>query len=227
MFTGVPNCNFPSANEYRIPDLLPGLQGDFVDQPVRPWGGYSKHWRPSRSGTFAGTWHFYQNDAKFAALLKHPDNLLKSGAPTVCEINFSMGWTMPLWRAIYTIGLKRWHSRYWQEDGRRIFVDLNVSPALADEETGDVICDWPRLNLYGVPRGWRAYCTRASSREMAKLEGEYALACEHAGTRDIRMLVIGGGRLVQEFCGERGLEYHPTEMTRYHQEEAKKKSNDG
>lgn len=227
MFTGAPNCNFSSSNDYGIPDLLPELQGDFIDQPIRPWGGYSKHWRASRSGGFCGTWHFYQPDQRFAALLKHPEHLLKSGAPSICELNFSMGWSMPPWRALYLVGLKRWHSRYWQDDGRRIFVDLNVAPTLADEETGDILCDWPRLNLLGVPRGWRAYSTRASSHQMEKLESEHALACEHAGTDRIRMIVIGGGRKVQRFCAEHYLEYHPTEMTRWHQQEKQKKTEDG
>ena len=219
---GVPNCNFPTDNDYEIPVLNLELQGDVIDVPVRAWGGKSKHWRASRSASFAGTWHFYVDDAKFSAVWKHPDTALKSGAPSMCEVNYSIGHTCPVWRALQLIGQKRWISCYWQKfGGKRIFVDLNVAEKVVDPDSGDVMKDLPALNLIGVPKGWKAYSTRGSINEMEKLRAEHALACEHAGTKEISMLVYGGGKKVQEFCKVNRLEHFSTEMTAFH---AKKKA---
>lgn len=203
----LPNANFASDNAFAIPALLPSLQADYIDQPLKAWGGApsSKHWRACRDGKKSGTWHFYVSDHIFTALLKHPEAPLKTAAPTLCEPNFSMDVSMPLWRAIHTIGWKRWLARYWQSAGRRILVDLNV-PGHYEE-----------LNLTGVPTGWKAYATRASDWDLAGLIRRHELAVRHAGTNELTFLCYGGGSRVQEYCRAHGLEWAINEVAEAHQ----------
>jgi hypothetical protein len=47
---------------YEIPVLDINKQGDFINLPVAGWGSVSRRTR------FKGTWHFYIDDSKFAAL---------------------------------------------------------------------------------------------------------------------------------------------------------------
>lgn len=122
----LPNCCFPTDNPAEIPVLRLSQQADFLDQPVLPWGGQSAHWRASRASEFRGTWHFYVEDAKFSSLRHHPDRPLSTAAPTLVEPNFSLDNSTPFWLGLEVIGRKRWISRFWQSQGRRILVDLHV-----------------------------------------------------------------------------------------------------
>lgn len=196
------NCCFPSDNPAEIPALRLRMAADYIDQPVIPWGGQGKFWRASRSADFRGTWHFYIDDAKFAALRKHPDAVLKTGAPTLVEPNFSLGDSTPLWLGLEIIGRKRWISRFWQSEGRRILVDLHVPEK------------YRQLNLFGVPRGWKAYATRAHERKIADLEAEHMLAMNHAEATepaDLVFLVYGGNARVRDWCRRRHAEWLPTQ----------------
>jgi len=194
----VPNANFPSDNLAEIPTLRLSMQADTVDQPVLPWGGTSAYWRASRVADFRGTWHFYVDDSKFAAVWKNPDAILATAAPTIVEVNYSLCDSTPLWMGIERIGRKRWLSRYWQSRGRRILVDLHVPDKYA------------HINLLGVPRGWRAYATRAAERKIADLESEHMLAMEHAGATepsDLTFVVYGGNSRVRDWCRRRSAEW--------------------
>jgi hypothetical protein len=194
----VPNTCFPSDNPAEVPTLRLKMQADYLDQPVMPWGGTGKFWRPVRNVDFRGTWHFYVDDDKFAALWKHPDSLLATGAPTIIEPNFSLDETTPFWMGLEAIGRKRWLARYWQSQGRRIIVDLHV-PA-----------KYQALNLLGVPRGWKAYATRGDDRKIAELESEHMLAMEHAETTDpsdLLFVVYAGGERVKDWCRRRSAEW--------------------
>ena len=196
----IPNSNFPSDNALEIPALRSRLQADAIDQPVLPWGGQSSHWRASRIKDFRGTWHFYVDDAKFSALRHRPDAPLATAATTLVEPNFSLDDSTPLWLGLQAIGWKRWIARYWQQDGRRILVDLHVPDKFA------------QLNLVGVPKGWTAYATRAAERKIADLESDHMLAMAHAGTsdpQDLTFLVYGGDSRVRAWCQRRAAEWVP------------------
>lgn len=194
------NYNFASDNLLEIPALRLRLQADAIDQPVLPWGGQSAHWRASRAANFRGTWHFYVADAKFTALRTTPEAPLATASPTLVEPNFSLDDSTPLWLGFEIIGRKRWMARYWQHHGRRILVDLYVPDKYAQH------------NLLGVPKGWRAYATRATDHELTRLESEHMLAMDHAHTSDpsdLTFLVYGGGRRVEAWCQRRAAEWIP------------------
>src|SRR5690606_30145181 len=129
----VPDALFPMT-ELGVPLLRPDMQADFVDLPVRAWGSVS---RPSR---MSGTFHFYVEDFKFSALWSDPSKLHTSPRlNNIVEVNWSINDQTPYPVALYNVYRKRWISRYVQERGVRVFVDLNVP---------DV---YERLNLEGVP----------------------------------------------------------------------------
>lgn len=195
-----PNANFASDNTAEVPTLRLGLQADAVDQPVLPWGGTAAFWRASRVAAFRGTWHFYVDDSKFSALWKNPDAPLKTTAPTFVEPNYSLCDSTPVWLGLERIGRKRWLSRFWQSQNRRILVDLHVPEK------------YQSLNLLGVPKGWKAYATRAAERKIADLEAEHMLAMEHADAREpeeLVFLVYGGNHRVQDWCRRRRAEWVP------------------
>lgn len=182
--TNVPDALFPSDNLYGIPRLSMEYQGDFVDLPVRGWG------QIARRSSMRGTWHFYVEDNKFAALWKHPEALLKTGALTSVEPNYTVDDQMPLAVGLFKLYQKRWTARYWQEMGVRIFVDLYVSPK------------YYQYALLGVPKGWKAYATRACDNKIDQLIERAGLAMERA-EGSIKFLVYGTGAKVKELCGER------------------------
>ena len=181
----VPDALFPSDNEWGIPSLYPALQADFVDAPVRGWG--SVH----RKTAMRGTWHFYVDDYKFAAIWKKPDELVKTQAISAVEVNYTTDDQMPLAVCLHRIYQKRWLARYWQAKGIRIFVDLNVAEKAES------------LNLLGVPAGWRSYATSAADNALPILLRQAEIATRQADRPDILFLVYGGGPEVQQLCGER------------------------
>lgn len=191
----VPNCNFASDNSLDIPVLLPDLQADYIDQPVRAWSG-----KPSRYKNYGGLWHFYVSDVFFRKLWSAPDGPLETNAPTLCELNYSLDPNTPLWRVHQLTAQKRWLSRYWQSKGRRILVDVNV-PGNHYE-----------TNFLGVPKGWRAYSTRGNDQNISNLEAQYEACCNHAGTTSLTFLVYSGGSKVRDFCRANGLEFAHNEM---------------
>lgn len=77
-----------------------------------------------------------------------------------------------------------------QEHGIRVFVDLNVAPK------------YYQVNLYGVPKGYKSYCTRCTNVRMSQLQNEYDLACMRATTNDILFVVYGGGDVARKWCAE-------------------------
>jgi hypothetical protein len=193
---GVPNCFFPTDNEWGIPCLDPRLQADYVDCPVNLWGTFS------RSKSMRGTYLFYVDDYRFTGLWKFPDKVVHSGCVTASEPNITVTLDTPKAYVITSIYCKRWIARYWQENGIRILVDLNVPTEFND------------LNFLGVPYGWRAYCTHGYSDRLESLELEYRSAIHHAGTPDILWVVYGGGRVVKIYCEKRSWIYIPEHRDR-------------
>lgn len=178
----VPDAIFPST-EFGIPLLREDLPADFVDAPVRGWGSVT------RLSRMRGTWHFYVDDIKFKTLWEDPSKVLVSQAVSAVEVNYTINDQMPFAVAIYRIYQKRWISRYLQERGMRIFVDLNV-PA-----------EYEQTNLLGVPTGWPSYATAATDSRLEDLERQYNLAAINSGlSQGLKFLVYGGGKKVKAFC---------------------------
>lgn len=176
-----------------IPALLPELQAWEVPHPVTAWGSQGAG-RP-----MPGTWHLYTHDYKFEPLWKRPERLLRSRPAATVEANFSTTPQTPLVVSLWHIYRKRWLARYWQSQGVRIFVDLNVSPELNEPHEAT---PGHAPNLLGVPEGWKAYATRAHGNEPENLVAEYEVARRHSGEASPLFLVIGGGRRVKELSRE-------------------------
>lgn len=179
----VPDCLWPTDNEYDIPILNSSYQADAVDLPVTMWG------TGGRIARMHGTWGFYVDDYRFSVLWKSPHKVLTSGCVNCIEPNFTVTNQSPFSAALWHTYKKRWIARYWQEHGnKKIFVDLNVGKRYAE------------LNLVGVPLGWRAYATRGYDDRADDLLFEYELAVQHRGNGDVLFLVYGGGKRVQSMC---------------------------
>ncbi len=187
----VPDALFSCDNPWDIPTLYLPLQADFVDLPVRGWGSIK------RKTTMRGTWHFYVDDYKFAAIWKKPDEVLNTAAVSIVEVNFTTEDLMPMAVCLYRTLQKRWLARYWQSQGLRVFVDLNVA-AKCDE-----------INLLGVPDGWKSYATSAADYAIDRLETQGTIAMRKSGGGPINFLVYGGGLKIAKLCGRRGWIYVP------------------
>jgi hypothetical protein len=164
--------------------LLPELQGETLDLPVDIWGA-----RQGRTKTtkHSATLLFYTEDYRFEGLWDKPNSFFGGSIINVGEPNFSVYSTTPPAVALYQIYRKRWLSRYWQREGMRIFVDLNVTPAFYS------------MNMIGVPKGWTAYCSRGYSDRLEFTEMELELAFDHAGCRPL-FILYGGGRKVYQWA---------------------------
>lgn len=192
-FSDVPDVVWPSANRMGIPELLLSHQADVVDFPLARWG---EHGRKKRAGTVL----FYADDYKFHRLWRDPTQILHTQCATAGEVNFSTHPQAPPAVTLWRIYQKRWLARFWQSHGVRIMVDLNVDP------------QWSELNMLGVPKGWRAYCTRGYNYAIPDIARELERAREHAGTQDVLFLVYGGGAAVKAWCEEVGAWWHPEVM---------------
>ena len=186
-----PDGIYPSTNEFGIPDLLPSLQADCLDLLVEQWG------RRSRKNTQHGTYHFYTEDYRFDALWKAPEGITQSGCPSIVEPNFSVYSMTPRALALQQIYKKRWLARYWQSIGIRVFVDMNVSGRYYQD------------NFLGVPRGWKAYATRADNEHPEELEREILLARYHAGSDEILFMCYSGGNAAEHICRYYGAIFVP------------------
>lgn len=177
---------FPTDNALDIPVLNLDLQADGLEVPLLAWGSIKRGKRLNR-----GTWHFYTEDYRFVNVWKTPEALLETECNAVVEPNLSVYPQTPFAVAVELTYKKRWLARYWQEQGIKVWVDLNVSN------------EHSRLNLVGVPEGWRAYATHGYSERLEDLDYEYSLARERARATPL-FLVYGGGKAVADRCKERG-----------------------
>lgn len=189
-----PDLLFPSDNEWGIPLLQLHGQPEGLPMPVERWG------KRTRGSQMLGTWHFYTDDYKFNALWDDPTLIVHSGCRAIVEPNISTGPHMPAAVALWGIYRKRWLARWAQQYGVAVFVDLNVDPAFA------------RLNLLGVPKGWRHYATRSIDAQSDLLEADYQIAQTHANGEPIVFMVVGGGQVTHTRCKERGWVHIPQEV---------------
>lgn len=176
---------YPSSNPVGIPDLLEEMEAEAIQLPCVLWGTQKQH-------EYAGTYSFYIDDERFRTIAASPQKILKSGCTVAIEPNFTSSQDMYLPFALSMICQKRLIARYWQDKGIRIFVDLNVDPALR------------AYNLLGVPDGWKAYATRPHHGKRHMLDEEYQLACDHAGTSQILFAVWGRDHSLDDYCKQRG-----------------------
>lgn len=200
----VPDCIWPSDNDAGIPLLRADMQAAALDLPVNVWGARMGRTRLTQMG---GTVLFYTEDYRFEKLWKDPSTLVTGYVQNVGEVNFSIFQQTPPTVALYQTYRKRWLSRYWQECGIRVFVDLNVAPYYYD------------VNFLGVPEGWASYCTAGYVDRLEFTEMELARALEHSGGGPVLFIVYGGGKSVQEWCRDRaasGVLWVPTDVDTRH-----------
>ena len=183
---------FATDNEWGIPVLDLAQQATILDAPFARWG------RERRKSRMRGTWHFYTDDYRFAALWGRPQAVVNSGCVAAVEPNFSVHEQTPRAVALYKTFQKRYLARLWQEHGVRVLVDLNVAPEHA------------ALNLLGVPAGWRSYATRGNSGQLEAIELEYEAAASRAGCAPL-FVVYGGGKAVRALSERRGWIWMPEE----------------
>jgi hypothetical protein len=196
----VPDALWPSDNPFGVPVLDLSMQADAIEFPVTLWG------TQPQTKSMRGTWTFYTADESFASLWLNPGKALTSGAPCLCEPNYSTHEQTPFAVELWGIYRRRWLARYWQSQGRRVFVDLNVHHRLlADHEA----TPGRAPAFLGVPRGWRAFCTRSHGNRPEMLEAEYAAAQAHSGCDSLLFLVYGGGVAVRDLCRARGWVWSP------------------
>ena len=184
---------FPSDNEWGIPMLLPQAPLAGLPMPCERWGRFGR-------GSFnGGTLHFYTNDERFETIWETPEKIVMSQCKAICEPNVSTGNMTPRAFALWGIYRKRWISRWVQQYGVAVFVDLNVEP------------EFRNINLLGVPRGWTHYATRGYDTRFELLEEDYKIACEHADGKPVVFVVIGGGKATHEACRINGWVHVPQE----------------
>lgn len=180
---------YPSDNDFEIPNLLLDMQADKVELPFSPWGANS------RLRKDVATYHFYVDDYRFEALFKDPVKLLTSGCKIVVEPNCSCHDQTPIAWGLQLIYKKRFLSRYLQECGIKVFVDLNVSHKFIE------------YNKMGVPKGYNAFFTRGLDGWMESLKSDLQVAQDISGLETPNLVVYGGGKEIQKFCQQHGLLY--------------------
>lgn len=187
-YSYVPDAKMPTNNNWDVPLLDINMQSLQVEMPFHSWGSKDG----GRKRKVRGTYHFYIDDYRFEALWKNPMLVAISGCTAAVEPNFTTSLESPRAFVLWCIYRKRWMARYWQSEGVRIFVDLNVPTEYSD------------IMFLGVPKEWKAYMTRGYSERLEATVNEYESACIHHGNDDILFTVYGGGRSVKSMCEKFG-----------------------
>lgn len=180
---------YPSNNQFEIPNLLSDNQPVHLELPMNPWGVEGRY----KKGI--STYHFYVDDYRFEKLYKDPVALLLSGCKAIVEPNNSIHDQTPVAYAIYQIYRKRYLTRYLQECGLQVWVDLNVSHRFIE------------YNSMGIPEGYNAFFTRGVAGWEPTLELHLKEAQRISGRKEPNMYVYGGGKDIERWCQEHGLRY--------------------
>ena len=189
----IPDQLFAVDNDWGIPVLDDTMQAQEVSIPFQKWGEQARVLDLKGNGTI----HFFTDDYKFAALYEQPQKLANAHPRNIVEPNFSLYLDMAPAFGLQAIYKKRVIARMMQDRGIRVFVDLNVAQSFI------------KLNLIGVPKGWRSFATRGYSDRLGGLELEYRLAeasASFAGRKPL-FVVYGGGNKCRDFCKEVGAVY--------------------
>lgn len=183
----------PQGGDWEIPLLDESMQAQEVAIPMQKWGEQARTLDLMGNGTI----HFYTDDYKMEALYSNPAKLANCHPRNIVEPNFSLFLDMAPAFGLQAIYKKRVIARMMQDRGTRVFVDLNVAQKFI------------KLNLIGVPRGWRSFATRGYSDRVGGLELEYRIAetsASFAGRKPL-FVVYGGGQKCKDFCKEVGAIY--------------------
>lgn len=180
---------YASDNIYEIPTLLLSEQAGQLELPLTPWGANS------RLRQDVTTYHFYVDDYRFNKLFHDPTNLINSNCKAIVEPNCSLHDQTPIAYGIHQIYKKRWLSRYMQDLGVKVYVDLNVSHKFIE------------FNKMGVPKGYNAFFTRGLDGWMESLKSDLEIAREISGLDNPNLIVYGGGKQIEKFCRENNLLY--------------------
>lgn len=186
----IPDQLFATDNDWEIPVLDDSMQATSVDIPMLAFGEQKRTLDLQSNGTV----HFYVDDYRFAAVYEHPEKILQHHPRNIVEPNFSLYLDMAPAFGLQAVYKKRVVARMMQDRGIRVFVDLNVAQKFI------------KLNLIGVPRGWRSFCTRGYSDRLPALELEYRIAEASASISGRKPLFVcyGGGAKCRDFYKEVG-----------------------
>lgn len=186
----IPDTLFPSSNDWEVPDLDISMQAQEVAIPFLIFGEQARTFDMRGNGTL----HFYTDDYRFQSVYEHPEKILQHHPRNIVEPNFSLYLDMAPAFGLQAVYKKRVVARMMQDRGIRVFVDLNVAQKFI------------KLNLIGVPRGWRSFCTRGYTDRLPQLELEYRIAEASASIAERKPLfvVYGGGAKCRDFCKEVG-----------------------
>jgi len=182
------------ADAWGIPWLRADVQPTSLALPIIPWGSVA------RSTRHGGTWCFYCDDFRFGDWRRLAGKIMASQPSGITEVNFSHFYESARAEVLWGIYRRRLISRTLQDVGIAPWVDLCIPHEFAD------------LTLLGVPKGWRAYCTRGFDARAEETRQEYAMAVEHAGCEPL-MLVYGGGRRVAAIAAELRCLYVPARVS--------------
>lgn len=180
----IPDTLFPTDNDAEIPTLRLDMQAEDITNPFLCWGEQKR----TTNLLGLGSLHFYCDDYRYTALYDHPEQILKANPRNIVEPNYSLFSDMPIAFGMQRIYKKRWIARAMQERGIRILVDLNVNQK------------YYKLNMLGVPIGWRAFATRGYSERLANLEYEYAIASNWSKGEEPLFVIYGGGAECRRFA---------------------------
>lgn len=196
---------YPTNNQFEIPTLLLDNQPVHLELPLNPWGVEGRY----KKGI--NTYHFYVDDYRFERLYKDPVALLLSGCKAVVEPNNSIHDQTPVAYAIYQIYRKRYLTRYLQECGVQVWVDLNVSHRFIE------------YNSLGIPEGYNAFFTRGVAGWEPTLELHLKEAQRISGRKEPNMYVYGGGKQIEQWAIDHGLRYIDEHMNHRMKEKGLKK----
>lgn len=180
----IPDSLFPSDNVLEIPSLRLDMQATTCDIPFVCFGEQRRTYEMGGSGTL----HFYTDDYRFTSIYDHPEKILHHHPRNIVEPNYSLFNDTPVAFGLQAIYKKRTLARTMQEQGLRVFVDLNVANKFY------------AYNLIGVPMGWASFCTRGYSDRLNALEFEYLMARRISNGNPLTFVVYGGGSTIQDWC---------------------------
>ncbi len=182
----IPDCILPTDNQLEIPTLRLDVQPTAVEIPFLCFGEQKR----TKDMRGSGVLHFYTDDYRWQSVYEHPEKILKHNPGAIVEPNFSLFNETPVAFGLQAIYKKRWIGRAMQDRGVPVFVDLNVANKFY------------AINLFGVPKGYTAFCTRGYSDRLPALEYEYMIAERIADGNPLTFVVYGGGEDVKKWRRE-------------------------
>lgn len=189
--TYIPDCLFPTNNQMDIPTLRLDVQPSCVEIPFLCFGEQKR----TKNMGGHGTLHFYTDDYRWQPIYEHPEKILAHNPGSIVEPNYSLFNETPMAFGLQAVYKKRWIARAMQDRGIGVFVDLNVANKFY------------AANLFGVPKGYGAFCTRGYSDRIPALEYEYLIAERIADGNPLTFVVCGGGEVVKQWCREHNCAY--------------------